>query len=67
MLPLSPVDNGGRVWQMVLPSHEHINLSCFALYHLYLSAIIIIIIIILENKLGLNWAKLSSNWNWGLL
>ena len=20
-----------------------------------------------ENKLGLNWAKLSSNWNWGLL
>ena len=20
-----------------------------------------------SNKLGLNWAKLSSNWNWGLL
>ena len=22
---------------------------------------------IAKNKLGLNWAKLSSNWNWGLL
>ena len=22
---------------------------------------------IYRNKLGLNWAKLSSNWNWGLL
>ena len=22
---------------------------------------------IIENKLGLNWAKLSSNWNWALL
>ena len=22
---------------------------------------------LIQNKLGLNWAKLSSNWNWDLL
>ena len=26
-----------------------------------------IILTLILNKLGLNWAKLNSNWNWGLL